>query len=254
MLRAIIIDDELAAVRSLELLINTYCPDVSILGKGHSVVEGIDLIKKLNPDIVFLDIEMPQANGFELLERIPDLNFEIIFITAYNQYAVKAFKYSAIDYILKPIDIDELVKAVEKVSELRKAKSSPRERYAALFNNIEETLPKKLVIPKELGFQYIDLNNVLVLKTVNNEYVFSLTNGSTFTCAKGSLDVEVTLAEKGFLHLNSCLMINVDKIEKLDKRGNGIIVMEGGLNIPIEESRKDQLVQRLEKISFKGKS
>lgn len=133
MLKAIIIDDELAALRTLELLLNSYCPDVHLVGKGQSVDDGIELINKHNPDLIFLDIEMPQANGFELLEKLPTLDFEVIFITAYNQFAVKAFKYSAIDYILKPIDIEELVKAVEKVTEIRKTKISPRERYKALF-------------------------------------------------------------------------------------------------------------------------
>lgn len=252
MLKALIIDDELAAQRSLELLIQSYCPTVSIVGKGQSVKEGLELIQRYNPDIVFLDIEMPQANGFELLEQLSELNFEVVFITAYNQYAVKAFKYSAIDYILKPIDIDELVKAVEKVSELRKKRLSPRERYATLFQNIEEILPRKLVIPQTNGFKYIDLTNVVILTTNADTHTFTLVDGTISECPIGCLDLEQTLVSKGFISLKNGVLINLNRVEKIDKRGNGSIIMEGDISVPLDQHNKDKLIEQLEKLSMKG--
>jgi two-component system LytT family response regulator len=254
MLKAIIIDDESAALRTLELLLNSYCPDVTVVGKGQSVAEGIELINRHNPDIVFLDIEMPEANGFDLLEKITNLSFEVIFITAYNQFAVKAFKYSAIDYILKPIDIEELVKAVEKVSEIRKTKVSPRERYQALFHNIEQILPRKLVIPLNNDYKYIDLSSVLKLETTKNQYTFTMVDGTTTTCPTSNLDVEKNLTSKGFITLEKGVLINLNKIEKIDKKGNGTIIMEGNNRIPLTPNNREKIISHLEKISNLAKN
>ena len=225
MLKAIIIDDEAAALKTLELLLSSYCPNVSIVGKGSSVAQGFELISNHNPDVVFLDIEMPQANGFELLEQLPDLNFEVIFITAYNQFAVKAFKYSAIDYILKPIDIEELVKAVDKVSELRKTKVSPRERYNALFRNIEQVLPQKLVIPLKGEYKYIDLSNVVKLEIQQRNYSFTMLDGATVQCPISDLDIENNLCQKGFVTIEKGILINLNMVERLDKKGSGTITL-----------------------------
>lgn len=114
MIRVVIVDDEQDAINSIELIINEYCSNAEVVGTASSAVEGRDIILNQQPDLVFLDIEMPRGNGFDLLEMLPERNFEIVFITAYNNFAIKAFKYSAIDYILKPIDIEEFIEAVDK--------------------------------------------------------------------------------------------------------------------------------------------
>jgi two-component system LytT family response regulator len=253
MLKAVIVDDEVAALRTLELLLQAYCPNVTVVGKGESVREGLALVKKHNPDIVFLDIEMPEANGFELLEQLPDLNFEVIFITAYNQYAIKAFRYSAIDYILKPIDIDELVRAVDKVNELRKSKVNPRERYAALFQNIEEMLPRKLVIPTLGGHTYIDLNNVILMKSESDKLTFSLANSTAIETPRGTLDVENTMIQKGFYALKCGVYINLNRVEKVDKRGTGKVYLTGNYTVSLENDDKDLFMENLVKHSSKNK-
>lgn len=253
MLKVIIVDDEVASVRTLELLLNAYCPNITLVGTGQSVKEGISLISEHNPDIVFLDIEMPEANGFELLEQLPDLNFEVIFITAYNQYAIKAFKFSAIDYILKPIDIDELVKAVEKVSELRKAKVNPRERYKTLFQNIEHALPSKLVIPREKDFTYVDLANVLMHTKTVNGYLFTMVDGSETESPKYSFDIKSTLESKDFVEFEKDKFLNLHMVKALDKKGVGSLIMEGDVIIPLNNNNKERIIEQLEKISL-GKS
>ncbi|HZJ73327.1 MAG TPA: response regulator transcription factor [Perlabentimonas sp.] len=250
MLKAIIVDDEAAAVRTLELLLNAYCPDITLVAKGQSVKDGVKLISEHNPDIVFLDIEMPEANGFELLEQLPDLDFEVIFITAYNQYAIKAFKYSAIDYILKPIDIDELVKAVEKVSELRKAKINPRERYKTLFQNIEQTLPSKLVIPRGKDFTYIDLANVIMHTKTSDGYRFTMVDGTKTDCPEYNFDIKSTLESKGFVEFEKDKFLNLHMVKALDKKGGSCLIMEGGLSIPLSPTFKEIIEGQLEKISL----
>lgn len=250
MLKAIIVDDEAAAVRTLELLLNAYCPNITLVGKGHSVKDGINLIREHNPDIIFLDIEMPEANGFELIEQLPELDFEVIFITAYNQYAVKAFKYSAIDYILKPIDIDELTNAVEKVSELRKTKINPRERYKTLFENIEQTLPSKLVIPKGKSFIYINLDGVLMYTKKGNSYHFTMADGTETQCCENCFDISATLKDKGFVELENNKLLNLHMVTGLDKKESGSLIMEGGLRVPLNNTNKERIVEQLKKISL----
>lgn len=245
MLKAIIIDDEIAALRSLELLVEAYCPNVKVVAKGQSVKEGKELVEEHKPDILFLDIEMPHGNGFELLEQLPNFDFEVVFITAYNQYAIKAFKYSAIDYILKPIDIDELVKAVEKVSELRNSKVSPRERYSVLFQNIKEILPKKLVLFSDGEFKYIDLINVLYLNTEENVIRFVMHDGTQKECKNASANYKELVKEKGFVNLNNGNLVNLAKVSKVDKNGKGRIVLEGGLSLSLESIGKDLFIEKL---------
>ncbi len=245
MLKAVIIDDEVAAQRSLEILLESNCPNVSIVGKGFSVSEGISLIKETNPEIVFLDIEMPQGNGFELLEKLPDHKFEVIFITAYNQYAVKAFKYSAIDYILKPIDIDELVGAVNKVSEQLKSNIDPRERYAVLFDNLKEIIPRKLVIPGKEKYSYIDLSMAVTAQIEKGKITFTLNNGTVNEYQNINPEIETLLAQKGFIMVKSGVLVNLGKVKKFQKSGKGAVILEGGEVIELELVTKDEFIEQL---------
>ncbi|MDD2279194.1 MAG: response regulator [Bacteroidales bacterium] len=247
MLKAIIIDDELAAHRSLEILLKLNCPNVSIVGKGFSVSEGIKLIKETNPDIVFLDIEMPQGNGFELLEQLPDYKFEVIFITAYNQYAIKAFKYSAIDYILKPIDINELILAVEKVTEQLKNHIDPRERYTILFENIKEIIPRKLVIPDKGKYNYVDLSLAIIARLEKGTISFTMSDGSVNHYNNTNTEMSQLLAQKGFLFVDKGIMVNLSKVLKFQKTGKGSIVLEGNHAIEIGTITKEEFIEHLTK-------
>ncbi|MFP4557422.1 MAG: LytR/AlgR family response regulator transcription factor [Bacteroidales bacterium] len=251
MLKAIIVDDEEAALRALELLVQAYCPNVSIVAKGESVNEGLALIKKYNPDIVFLDIEMPHGNGFELIERSPNLNYEVIFITAYNQFAIKAFKYSAIDYILKPIDPDELVSAVQKVSEQREKQVSPRERYAILFDNIKEILPRKLVLPTNKGISYVDLDNVIYTVIGDNDIEFYFTDKSLKKSESKIQNIKEILLEKSFIYAGSNCFINLNKVVKVERTGKGTVIFDGGHKIELDSTNKDELIATLTHFSSK---
>lgn len=250
MLKAIIVDDENAALRALEILVQAYCPNVSIVGKGESVNEGLELIKNHNPEIVFLDIEMPHGTGFELIERSPNLNYEVIFITAYNQFAIKAFKYSAIDYILKPIDPDELVKAVEKVAEQRANQVSPRERYEVLFDNIKEILPRKLVLPSNKGVNYVDLNNV-IYAIIGNSIEFYFTDNSLKKSESIIQNIKEILLEKGFVYAGSNCFINLNKVVKVERTGIGRVIFDGGHEIELDSTNKEELIAILTDYSSK---
>ena len=159
-IRAIVIDDEEDSVNFIKSIIDEFCPEVNVVETANSVNEGVTKIKDYNPDIVFLDVEMPNGTGFDLLERFSTINFDVIFITAYNHYAIKAIKYSAVDYILKPISIEELIDAVKKVIQNKNEKTHVH-NYDNLINNLKSSSPQKLAIPTRLGLQYIDTNNII---------------------------------------------------------------------------------------------
>src|SRR4030043_1467821 len=154
-LKTVIIDDEKDAVDFIFSIIGEYCPGLSVTGKAYDVTEGVQVIKDLKPDLVFLDVEMPHGTGFDLLSHFPEKDFDVVFITAFNHYAIKAIKFSAIDYILKPININEFIEAVGRVARKRQERSSKgNEGLQVLMENLRTALPSRLAIPTADGMEY----------------------------------------------------------------------------------------------------
>jgi len=146
-LRTVIIDDEPDAVNFIQSIVQEYCPQLEIVGKAHSIKDGSKLIIEKTPDLVFLDVEMPHGTGFDLLGNFPEKTFDVIFVTAFNHYAIKAIKFSAVDYILKPININEFIKAVDKVQEKSHSSEYKSASFSALLENVKSSMPGKLAIP-----------------------------------------------------------------------------------------------------------
>ena len=168
-MNAIIIDDEIAAIENLQIMLNKYCKNINIVATSQSADEGVLLINKENPDLIFLDIEMPHTNGFDLLKRFPKPTFSVIFTTAYNQYAIQAIKFSALDYLLKPIDVDELITAVSKVEDKSKIDD---ERLNVLLNNIDTKTTKRLALPKDGGYSIIKVKTIIRCEASDNYTTF----------------------------------------------------------------------------------
>ena len=183
-MRAIIIDDEENAVRSLELILDKFCPDLQIIGSSSSSIEGVELIKKENPDLLFLDIEMPHLTGFDLLNLFPDRTFDVIFITAYNEYAIKAIKSSAVDYILKPVDIEELIAAVNKVKEIRKKSSFDKPDLNLLMENLNLGIPKTIALRTSSSIEYVAITSIAHAKADGSYTEIFLTGGEKLTVSK----------------------------------------------------------------------
>lgn len=245
MLKAVIVDDEIAAQRSLEILLELNCPNVSIIGKASNVSEGIERISETNPDLVFLDIEMPQGDGFKLLEHFHGKRFEVVFITAYNQYALKAFKHNAIDYLLKPVDVDELVRAVAKVTERIRNNVDPRERYAKLFESIERMIPRKLAIPTKEQTVYVDLGSVVMAKIESTAITLTLVDGQVSEYKSTCSDLTSQLSEKGFVEVDKGLLVNLHKVLRFDKNGKGAVLLEGEHSVAIRTISKDEFIEKL---------
>ena len=212
MLKAIIIDDEAKARRILESFVTDYCPQINIVGLAEDVVQGVRLIQKQQPDIVFLDIEMPGYNGFQLLEFFDEINFEIIFVTAYSEFALKAFQVSAIDYLLKPLQIEQLVKAVEKVEKI-KGISNLKERFETLKQNLQGNEIKKIVVPQIDGNLFLDIENITHLKAEGSYVNIFLVDGSKILVSKNIKDFETQLTEvEGFYRTHRSFLVNTKHI------------------------------------------
>lgn len=249
MLRALLVDDEVASIRSLEILLSQFCKQVEVIGTARSVEEALSKAQQLKPNLIFLDIEMPSGTGFDFLERSASCNFEIIFITAHNNYAVKAFKYSAIDYILKPIEIEELVKAVEKVEEIMKTNFDSRNKYNALFDNIREIIPQKLVVVVNGQYDCIDLRDVLYLELAGSKINVHLEDGSILNIEDVFSSIEESLLDRDFYRIHQNYMVNIQKVKRVIKVSSGNVELITGLQLPLNPLKKEEFILRLSAIN-----
>ncbi len=240
MLKTVIIDDEYKAVKTIELILKNHCKNIEVCGTANSVKEGIAIINKFKPDIVFLDIEMPEANGFDLLEQIDERDFEVIFITAYNHYAIRAIKYSAFDYILKPVDIDEISKAIENVKKKRKSDNKQFEKFEILLENIQSKSPKKLAIPIFNGTEYIDIDKIIRIEADGSYSNFYLVNKIKYVVSRNLKEYADILEGNIFYRIHRSHLINLNYIRKHVKHQGGYIVMEDDSSIPVSRQKKDE--------------
>jgi two-component system, LytTR family, response regulator len=236
---AVIIDDEPGNIITLLELVKQYCPDVFIKGSAPDPVKGYELIKQLTPDLVFLDIEMPYGNAFDLLDKLAPVSFEVVFITAFNDYAIKAFKYAALDYLLKPVNINELKEAVNKVSK-RLEERSVNTRISSLLGNLktESTGIQKIALPTFDGCCFEDINNIMYLHAENN-YTYIFCRGKTkLLVSKNLKEFEDILPPALFCRIHHSSIININFVKKYFKGRGGYVQMEDGTTVEISVRKK----------------
>ena len=244
MLKAIIIDDEPDCVKLLSLQLKMYCPQIQVIMECTDSEEGLIKIKELNPDIVFLDIEMPVMNGFQLLEKIGSVKFSLVFVTAYDQFAVKAFRYSALDYLLKPIDGKDLKAAVEK-AQLRQWPQP--QQLSLLKNQLQDNsavLPNKIALPYQNGVTFTEIKNVIYCESDNNYTRIHTTEGNVYTIAKTLGDIQEILEERNFLRIHRQYLINLDHIKKYVRGEGNYLIMSNNQSIPVARNQKEKLIER----------
>lgn len=243
---AIIIDDEAKARRIMEVLLAENCPNIKVVDTAEDVLSGIKAINKHQPDIVFLDIEMPGYTGFQLLDFFDDITFEVIFATAYSEYALQAFKVSAVDYLLKPIQIEQLQAAVNKAVKL-KGNSQINEKIAALKENIEEHSIKKIALPVSQGLTFVPIADILYLEADGSYTHVYLTDGTKLLISKKIKAFESSLnPDNRFFRTHRSYIINLDKIKQYVKQDGGHIEMENGAIVHLARERKDEFNRFLE--------
>ncbi len=246
MLTTLIIDDELRGRSLLRELLARYCPDVQVLALAENARQGMEAIRLHQPDFVFLDINMPTTNGFEMLEQLGEVHFDIVFVTAYNEFAVKAYKYAAFDYLLKPVDPDELVATVERLK-AKKRQSSLHDRLALLMKTLEEPkkLPGKLTIHGADGITILTIADIIYLEADGPYTVFFLQNRDKLVSSKNLKEYEEILGDHGFFRTHHSYLVNLEHIRKY-VRADGYVLVSNGHQVDVSKRRKDEFLHRLE--------
>ena len=246
MLTAIIIDDEASSRNSLKQKLTRHCHDISIIGECENGEAGIKMLAEKNPDILFLDVEMPRMNGFTMLKQLAYRNFEIIFITAYNHYAIEAIKYSALDYLIKPIEIEELKTAVEKAV-LKRKKNDGNERLELLIENLmtEKKELHRIAIPSMEGLQFVEAGQIIYLEANSNYTCFYLTNNTKITVAKTLKDFEEFLPASIFIRIHHSYIINKNLVKKYIKGDGGQVIMTNDAVLDVARRKKDEFIKAM---------
>ncbi len=242
MIKVVIIDDEPNAVNLISSILKNNFPDIQVVGTAHSPIEGIKLINTQKPNLIFLDIEMPAANGFDVLDALPDRNFETIFITAYDTYAIRAFKYSAIDYILKPIDIEEFDRATNKAIDKIKSQSQNRDKFAVLLENLKAQQPYKISIASNKGYEYINIQDIIRLEADGRYCNIYLSSGRQITATKLLSELIETIDHNSFFRPHKSHYINLNCVKMFVKADGNYIEMNDGSQVAISRNKKDEFI------------
>lgn len=245
---AILVDDEQRHHDILEKMLVTFCPNVSLTGHAFSITEAISLIEKERPDLVFLDIEMPDGNGFSLFEHFEEPPFEVIFTTAHDLYAINAIKYAALDYLLKPINIQELKQAVARaVKILAKQAPSRGGEYQVLRENmqIQDRKFTKIALRSSEGIDFVEANQLLRVEANHVYSNFYLDNGKKIMVSKPLGDFEPLLESCNFFRVHKSHMVNLDHIKKYVKGKGGYLILKDGSHVDVSVRKKEELLKRL---------
>jgi len=246
MIRAIIVDDELGSRESLSKMIEKNCKNIQIVGKADSMLSAFEVITNNEPDLVFLDIEMPNGNAFDLLEKFKEINFNIIFVTAYDHYAIKAIKFSAIDYILKPIDPEELIKAISRFEAQLETKKSLDKKFKTLLSNVKpENKLKKVGIPDGDGLIFINLAEIIRCDSDGNYTYFLLTNGKKIVASRTLGEYEQMFNEDNFFRVHRSHLINLEHVKKYIKGEGGYVVMTDNSQVEVSRRNKNDFLEKL---------
>lgn len=241
-LGAVIIDDEVNSREILRNYLRDYCSQVTILGEASNIRDGIALIKKDHPGLVFLDVEMPFGNAFDLLEKLPDRTFETVFVTAYDQYAIEALNQHAAYYLMKPINIDELIKAVAYVEEIILKEDLLQDR---VLSSTIKKVEGKITLPQMDGFQVLNVSDILYCKADDN-YTEIFLADKKILVSKTLKYFEESLAEFHFVRIHKSFLVNINKVLKYRKGKGGSVIISNGKELMVSASRKKELLSYFE--------
>lgn len=242
-IKAILIDDELSSLQNLQQKITEFCPDVNVVAATQKPEEAIQLINRLKPDVIFLDIEMPRMNGFRMLDELEATDFEIIFTTAYNHYAIDAIRISAFDYLMKPIAISDLQKAVQRLLDTRQIQT--KEKIEILKTSLQDKKSQedKIAIPTSEGIEFIPIKSILHIESSSNYSKIYLNGSKVLTVTKLLKDFEDMLLPYRFYRIHHSHLINLNYIQKYLKADGGQVLMQDGTLIDVSRRKKDEFLK-----------
>lgn len=246
-LKAILIDDEKGSLESLTFEIKEYCPEVDIIAACQDPHDGIVKIRQWNPDLVFLDIEMPGMNGFELLQQLKEINFNVIFVTAYDQFAIRAFDFNAVDYVLKPVRKSKLISAVQKVIDKQQPKFDTS-GLDALLQNIRiqsHTGLENIALPTHDGFTMVHVNDIAYLHAESNYTWVHLTNKKKYLITKTLKDMEDMLNFPQYFRPHKSFLVNLNHVDRYIRGQGGYMMMKDDVQVPVARAQKMELMRLL---------
>ena len=248
MITALIVEDEKQSRQLLNTLLDKYCPDIEVLATAANVKEAAEAIEKHQPNLVFLDITMPDGTGFDLLEKISPIKFDIIFTTATDKYAIKAIKYSALDYLLKPIDIEELKDAVNKLLQ-KESNLSTVENITHLLQNLKQSNDsyQKITLPIGSTYEIIFVKDIIRCEAEGSYTMFHLANGKKFLVTSGLAQYEELLPTKDFMRIHRHHLINLNHVVRYLKTDSGIAVMSDGTNIEVSRRKNTEFLEAIKR-------
>jgi len=249
MVKAFIVDDEQNSISSISLILKEYCPEVDVVGTATSMKEALVEITKKKPNLLILDIEMPFGSGFDLLENLSNRDFETIFITAYNNYAIKAFKYSATDYILKPIDIDEFISAISRASEKINKNEPTQPGYSVLFENLKTKNPTKIAINNNDGITFIAIQDILRIEGEGSYTRIHLLSNKKILVSKNLKDFQNLLSDHSFFRSHNSHLINLEYVSCFHHKDGGSIEMTDGSLVPLARRKKEEFLAIMSQFS-----
>ncbi len=242
---AVIIDDELSNIELLNHFLQKYCPQISVVGYACTKTDAVTLIQNVTPDIIFLDVLLDTGTGFEILEELPEISSRVIFITAFDNFALKAFEYSAVDYIVKPVDIERLIDAVEKaVKHIENNQFTTITQVKSTEKKLKQQKPLRLTlvaIPSIDKIDFIDPNEIIYLESNRKYTVFHLKNGDQLVAAKNIGWYEDTIDPQTFFRIHKSYIINLQYIISINKSGGNYCELIGGKSLPIAKRRRKEL-------------
>ncbi|MFB9054201.1 LytR/AlgR family response regulator transcription factor [Formosa undariae] len=244
-LKSIIIDDELHNQKNLKLLLEMHCPEVLVLAMASSADEGLSLITEHQPDLVFLDIEMPRKNGFSMLEDLQEVDFEVIFVTAYNKYVLKAIRSCALDYLMKPVVISELQQAVQNVLKVVEHKKENHKLKTLVENLKNNQGPKKIALSTADELFFVAVDDIIRCKGENNYTMFFLTDKRSILVSRTLKEWDELLSAYGFIRTHQSHLVNKKHVKSYVKRDGGYILMEDGSTVSVSKYKKEETLREL---------
>jgi len=249
-MKAILVDDEPDGIRTLEKMLARYCPTVQVAATCSNAVTAKQQIELLKPDVVFLDIQMPGKTGLELLTELGAKDFEVIFVTAYNEYMLQALQYSAADYLLKPVDEERLIEAVQRV-EKRLEEGKKEEQTSTLMHNLAQTgnpSEMRLCLPTLKGFIVLKLEEIIYCEAERSYTVFHLDQGKTVTVSKPLLEYDQLLRDTSFLRIHKSFLVNLLHVKEYQRGEGGIVILSDGAEIEVSRRKKDEFLMKVKEV------
>ncbi len=248
MIRCILIDDEADSLEVMEMLLTSNCPQVKIEAVCNSAEEGITAIHRYRPDVVFLDVEMPNMNGFDMLEQFEKLFFDVVFVTAYHQFAIRAFRYSALNYLLKPVDADDLIETIRRIEN---TKTAPlKEQMELLLQSVQQAgapTIARIALTTSYGMQFVPTADIIYCESDNNYTSVKMADGKKIVVSKTMKEIDDTLAGPDFFRIHNSFLINLNHIKKFVRGEGGYVVMDDDTMVSISRTKKQLFLEMFSK-------